>query len=156
MVSHLHPLPGRPGSNCTKLHTQKKKAATAFRMKTFLLCQRDLYPFYLNSCSSAVKEEIHFHTCPSNQPFKRAGNLRGAHGGGESEEKSSEHHRCPRKTLQEGCKQRLIQDPAAPRSRPQQTDWPKLIQLSADSSRNITGSPAETNSGWGHYGPTSR
>lgn len=78
-----------------------QKAATAFRRKTFLLCQRDLYPFSL--------KKILFLSCGGRNPFLHmpfcsnfSKKLRGARDRGESEWKASKHHRCPRQTLEEG------------------------------------------------------
>lgn len=101
MSNHLHPLPGRPGGNCRKLHKKQQKH---FRAK---LCQRDLYPFFFFfliplPLPHLCRKKIHFHTCPSIHPFKKAGNLQAAHDRGESKWKTSKHHCCPGETLQDG------------------------------------------------------
>lgn len=132
MAKHLHPLPGRSGSNSTKLY---KKQQPYFGGKKTSYSVNETCIFFFLIPQLWRKKSIFACAPPLTLPKQRR------RGG-----KTSKHHCCPRQTLQEGWKQLLIQDPAAPQ-------W-RLLWLAQTNpticwhGRNIIGSPAKTNSGW--------
>lgn len=120
MVKHLHPLPGRSGSNSPKFYKKQQ-----LYVKT--LSTRPA-SFLFNS--SAVEEEIHFCMCPSTHPSKP-----------EEERRENVQASLLSQTDLTG-RMKTIANPRSCSSSveaSQHADWPKLIQLSADTAETLLG-----------------
>lgn len=127
MAKHLHPLPGRSGSNSTKLY---KKQQPYFGEKKPFYSVNETCILFLKKKSSAVEEEIHFCMCPSTHPSKT-----------EEERRENIQASLLSQTDVTG-RMKTIANPGSCSSSveaSQHADWPKLIQLSADTAETLLG-----------------
>lgn len=107
-------------------YTKSSNRILEGKKKNFLLCQRDL--FFLNS--SAVEGQIHFCMCPSTHPSKK-----------EEERRENVQASLLSQTDVTG-RMKTIANPRSCSSSAeasQHADWPKLIQLSADTAETLLG-----------------
>lgn len=138
MANHLHSLPGRSGSHCRKL---RKKQQLHFGAK---LSVRPVSFFVLIPFPQPCRKKSIFTHALLFTLSKKAGNLQAAH----DRRKQMENFQASLLSRRDFTgRMKTIANPRSLVQATQHTDWPKLIQLSADTYRNNIGSPGKTNCG---------